>query len=262
MTSVLVTGGTGDLGSTLVARLTGPGRRVRIMSRRPRPATAVGASTEWAQASLETGEGLVAAVDGIECIAHCASTPFGKTRQVDVEGTARLLEAAAMAGVQHLVYISIVGIDQIPFPYYQHKRVAETRVAESDVPWTILRATQFHTLLDRFFGDAFLRFPVGAIPGSFKFQPIETGEVADRVRQLIETGPAGRVDDIGGPEVLEAITMARTWARASGRRRLILPLPLWGAVASGFRQGLNCTPAHRYGSVTWSQWLTRRYGKA
>lgn len=259
MTAVLVTGGRGDLGGALVDRLVKADHAVRIMSRRAGPASG-GLMTEWAQASLETGEGLAAAVDGIECVAHCASSPFRKTKEADVEGTRRLLEACQAAGVSHFLYISIVGIDRVPNPYYKHKLAAERIIEDAGVPYTILRATQFHALLDRVFSGGLLRFPLGAVPGSFKFQTIETGEVAGRMVELVEAGPSGRATDIGGPEVLNAGDMAGSWIAATGRRRLVLPLPLFGKIASGFRRGLNCTPENTYGKITWSEWLADKYG--
>ena len=156
-----MTGGTGDLGGALAARVVNAGHTVRIMSRRAAPASD-GTNTAWAQASLETGDGLAAAVDGISCVAHCASSPFRKTKQVDIDGTRRLLDACTTAGVGHFLYISIVGIDKVPNPYYIQKLAAERLIEAAGVPYTILRATQFHTLLDRFLGDALLRFPIGA----------------------------------------------------------------------------------------------------
>lgn len=260
MTATLVTGGTGGLGSALVKRLVKKDHAVRIMSRRAAPASG-GLMTEWARASLETGEGLAAAVDGIECVAHCASSPFRNTREADVEGTRRLLDACKAAGVNHFLYISIVGIDKVPTGYYKAKLAAEQVIEAADVPYTILRATQFHTLIDRFLSDAMLRFPIGAVPGSFKFQTISTGEVADRMAELVDAGPSGRVPDIGGPEVLKAGDMARAWVKASGKRKIILPMPAFGKIASGFKQALNCCPDNKYGKITWQQYLDKRYGQ-
>lgn len=259
MTATLVTGGTGGLGSELVERLVKKDHAVRIMSRRAAPANA-NLMTEWAKARLETGEGLSAAVDGIECVAHCASSPFRKTVEADVEGTRRLLDASKAAGVKHFLYISIVGIDKIPNPYYKHKLAAEKVIESADVPYTILRATQFHTLIDRFLSDALLKFPIGAVPASFKFQTIDTGEVADRMAELVEAGPSGRAPDIGGPEVLEAGDMARSWVKATGKRKIVLPMPAFGKIAAGFRAGHNCVPENRYGKITWQQYLDAKYG--
>jgi uncharacterized protein YbjT (DUF2867 family) len=259
VTRVLVTGGTGGLGSEVVQRLVKKDHAVRISSRKPAPANA-GLMTEWAQVSLESGEGLAEAVAGMDCVAHCASSPFRKTAEIDVAGTRRLLEACKTAGVGHFLYISIVGIDKVPNPYYKHKLAAEQAIEAAGVPYTILRATQFHTLIDRFFSDALLRFPIGFVPGAFKFQTIDTGEVADRMVELIEAGPSGRADDIGGPEVLSAAHMARTWAKAARKRKLILPMPAFGKIAAGFKAALNCCPDNKYGKITWQQYLDAKFG--
>ncbi|MGH3338769.1 MAG: SDR family oxidoreductase, partial [Propionibacteriaceae bacterium] len=146
MTSpVLVTGGTGTLGRQVVPRLRDAGREVRVLSRHSRSA---GDGIELVTGDLATGEGIDAAVDGVETIVHLAGSAKG-----DDHKTRNLVRAAARAGVGHLVYISVVGADRIPvvsgvdramFGYFASKRVAEKVVEDSGLPWTTLRATQFH----------------------------------------------------------------------------------------------------------------------
>jgi uncharacterized protein YbjT (DUF2867 family) len=258
MARVLVTGGTGALGRELVPRLAAAGHTVRVMSRHAAPADKP-SEREWAQAQLFPPAGLADAVAGIDSVAHCASSPFRKTRDVDVDGTRTLLEAAKAAGVSHFLYISIVGIDRIPLPYYKAKLAAEKVIEESGVPYSILRAPQFHYLLDRMLG-AMLRFPIGFVPGFAKFQLMDAGEVAERMVAAIAAGPGGRLPDIAGPEVRQASDLTRAWLKATGKRRLVLPLPAFGRVASGFRAGFNCAPDARDGQVTWEEWLERKYG--
>jgi len=257
MARALITGGTGVLGRELIPRLAAAGWTVRVLSRRAAPAE--GGSTEWAQAQIATGEGLAEAVAGVDVIVHCASSPFRRTREVDVEGTRRLLGQAREAGVAHFVYISIVGIDRIPLPYYKHKLAVERLIEESGVPYSILRAPQFHTLVDDVMRNL-LRFPVGLYPAGFKFQPIDPAEVAERMVTAVEAGPGGRLPDIAGPQVRGAGELARAWLKARGKRRLLLPLPLFGKVAAGYRAGHNCAPDAKYGRVTWEEWLGRKYG--
>jgi uncharacterized protein YbjT (DUF2867 family) len=123
---VLVTGGTGVLGKQVVERLGSAGLEARVLSRSGRPGTLRG--------DLSTGEGLDLAVRGAETIIHCASSPFRKTRQTDVEGTKRLLETATTAGVSHFVYISIIGIDPAPsYPYYRVKLDTERLIEGSPI---------------------------------------------------------------------------------------------------------------------------------
>lgn len=259
MPLVLVTGGTGDLGSQVVQRLLSRGDTVRVSSRRERR-QGDPEGVEWAVTSLESGEGLAETVAGVDTVVHCASSPFRHTKDVDVEGTGRLLDDARDAGVSHFVYISIVGIDRVPLPYYKAKLAAEKRIEESGAPYSVLRAPQFHALLDRILAG-FLRFPIGAYPSGFKFQPIDTGEVAERLVEIAAGEPAGRVPDIGGPQVRPVEDLARAWLKATGKRRLLVPLPVFGKVAAGFRAGHNTAPDSRYGKITWEQWLQRKYGK-
>ncbi|MEP7189812.1 MAG: NAD(P)H-binding protein [Roseiflexaceae bacterium] len=186
MTRVLVTGGAGGFGRALVPRLISRGYTVRILSRQPAPA---GVTTEWSQADIASGAGLAAALAGVDVIVHAASSPAKHTRQIDVEGTRRLLQAARAAEVAHIAYISIVGIDQIPLAYYRHKLVAEALVSDSRLPWSILRATQFHTLIDGLLQVA-NRLPLVLLPTDLRYQPIDVGEAAERMAEVVATGPA------------------------------------------------------------------------
>src|SRR5919201_1287249 len=182
---VLVTGGRGTLGREVVAALARGGYTVRVMSRSSREAGAGGqAGIEWAQADLRTGEGLAGAVAGVDAIVHAASSPVTHTKEVDVDGTERLLGQAREAGVSHIVYISIVGIDRIPYPYYKHKLAAEGVVQRSGVPWTILRATQFHSLIEFLLRRA-MRLPVAFLATGLRFQPMDPGEAANRLCECV-----------------------------------------------------------------------------
>lgn len=251
MLRVLVTGGTGSLGSQVVERLQTRGCNVQILSRSERPGTVRG--------DLLTGEGLEQAVKEIDVIVHCASSP-SSPRQVDVEGTQRLLQAAESANVSHIVFVSIVGVDRNPFyPYYQMKLEAEHLVEQSAIPWTILRATQFHEfvltliqLLDR--------LPIMMMPKGFLLQPICAAEVAERLVELALSAPAGRVPDIGGPEVWTAAELARAYFKATGRKRRVLTIPIPGKIAHAFRTGAQLCPNQKYGKVRWQNFLDETFG--
>jgi uncharacterized protein YbjT (DUF2867 family) len=115
--NVLVTGGTGELGRIVVRNLAGAGHTVRSASRRA-PHGSLPHGATWTRLDLEIGAGLAEALDGVQTIVHAASNPAGKLRRTDVDGTRRLLERARAGGVQHVVYISIVGIDRVPQFFY------------------------------------------------------------------------------------------------------------------------------------------------
>ncbi|HEX6184193.1 MAG TPA: NAD(P)H-binding protein [Pyrinomonadaceae bacterium] len=253
---VLVTGGAGALGRPLVRALARDGHAVRVMSRRARPASAP-EGVEWASADLSTGEGLGAAVERVDAVIH-AATDVRRAEAVDVGGTRRLVEAARAAGVAHLVYISIVGIDVIPFGYYRRKLAAEGIINASGVPSSTLRATQFHSLIDVGLSQL-ARVPfVMPLPTGFKFQSVDEGEVAERLSACVAAGPRGRLPDFGGPQLLTLDEMARTWKSARGVTKRVVSLPLPGAVAAGFRAGKNTAPEGERGRISWEEWLARR----
>lgn len=266
MPRVLVTGGTGGLGRELAPRLVSAGYAVRVMSRRSAGALRDERNpggwpeVEWAQADLETGHGLAEAVTGVHIIVHAASNAAYHTQEIDVEGTRRLIEKAKAAGAGHFLYVSIVGIERVPLDYYRHKLAAEAVVAEGGVPWTILRATQFHTLIDgRLQAATRGLWPLALLHTDLKFQPIDTGEAAGRICECVVVGPSDRAPDIGGPEVLTFGEMARVWLAARGRRRLILPLSRRDEYAKAVRRGYLTCPERRYGKFTWAEWVRKKY---
>lgn len=253
MTRVLVTGGTGMLGRELVSRLNDAGYTVRIMSRKGQTSP-LQAGTEWAQAEVESSQGLAEAVANVDVIVHAASNPRQRTREVEVDGTRNLLEKARQANVSHFIYVSIVGIDRIPFPYYKHKLATEQVVRAGGVPWSILRAAQFYPFIDFLLQMAF-RPPVGLLPSDFQSQPIDTGEVADHLVKCVGAKPGGLLPDLCGPEVMRARDMLPAWRKARDIHKPYIHLPLLGKIAHGFRSGYNTNPNNRQGKITWAQWL-------
>ncbi|MFB7244782.1 nucleoside-diphosphate sugar epimerase [Streptomyces populi] len=246
MTTILVTGGTGTLGRLVTERLRADGHEVRVLSRHAQP---------YAVDLREGGSGLEAAVAGADAIVHCATSPRGG----DEEAAARLIEAARRAGVPHLVYISIVGVDAVPFGYYRTKRAVEKQVEESGLGWTILRTTQFHDLVAQVLGGL-ARLPVLLLPAGVSDQPIETAEVAERLAGLAAGVPAGRVEDMGGPEVRTFRSLARAHLRATGKRRPLLDVRLAGKAYRAFREGHHLTPGHAVGKGTFEDFLKARSG--
>lgn len=255
-----MTGGAGGLGSELVPKLRVAGHDVRIGSRRPEPQN-LASGLEWAQSDLLTGEGMAVSVAGVETVVHCASSPFKKTWETDVDGTKGLLDAAKAAGVGHFYYISIVGVDRMTLAYYKAKYAAEQVIEASGVPFTILRATQFHTLLDAFMRQLFKRGPFLFVPSAAKFQLIDVSEVASHMAETMADGPSGRLPEIGGPEVLTGAEIAKPWLKVSGIRAIRVPVPALGP-ASEMAKGLNCCPEDKFGTITWAQWLEKTYGRS
>jgi uncharacterized protein YbjT (DUF2867 family) len=260
---ILVTGGTGTLGQQVVSRLREAGRDVRVLSRRSRTSQD---GLVFATGDLATGEGLPAAVHGVETIVHCASN-----RKGDADATRNLVRAAAqekqekqgMPGMHgnlpHLVYISIVGVDRFPRGYFKTKLEAEGVITDSGLPWTTLRATQFYELIAR--GAARLaKLPVIPVPVGFAVQPVDSGEVATRLAELVLEEPRGRVPDMAGPQILSFANLIRTYLSATGRRpRPVVPVwtPGIGPIRAGAmypRPGAEAILGHR----TWPDFLANK----
>jgi uncharacterized protein YbjT (DUF2867 family) len=237
---IVVTGGTGRLGQVVVERLTERGVEVQSISRR----------NTTVSVDLRKGTNIDQAVAGAGTIVHCATT----NGRGDIMATRNLIEAAKRAGGPHLVYISIVGIERVPMPYYRAKLAAEREIEASGLPWTILRATQFHDLVAQILGLA-ARLPVLALPTGFRFQPIDTGDVADRLVALAFGSPRGRVPDMGGPQILDVRQLAHTYLMLTGKRRPLVSVPIPGAIARAYRDGHHLAPDHAVGRRTFEEFL-------
>jgi uncharacterized protein YbjT (DUF2867 family) len=245
---VLVTGATGTLGRKLVGAATAAGHNVRAMSRHSH----VGyTGVHWSQADLLANTGVDAAVEGVEVVVHCA-TQF--TGDKDVASTENLITAVRRAGVSHIVYVSIVGIDRIPLPYYKTKLRVERALEASGVGHTVLRATQFHDLIQMSF--SIQRFsPLLWTLRGVQFQPIDTRDVTARLVELIDCEPADRVADIGGPAVHTHAELARMYLASRGGRRPIVQMPVPGRIAAGYRAGANLAPDNPVGTIDFADYL-------
>jgi len=248
--NVLVTGGTGSLGRHVVMRLRRQGHRARIFSRHPR------GHVDAVQGDLMTGLNLDRAVSGMDAVVHAATGARQSLRsRGDVEGTRRLIRAATQANIRHLVFISIVGIDGVAYPYYRTKLAAEAMVKQGEVPWSILRATQFHELMEIFL-RVYSRVPgMTAIPFAWKFQPVDAREVAAKLVDVVLGEPAGMLEDFGGPEIgdLKSIAGSSLTARQENRRLVNLPVPF--KFIRQWAQGVLTTPEHKSGKVTFGRYL-------
>ena len=247
---VLVTGATGTLGHRVVGEATEAGHAVRALSRKSH----VGyTGVHWAQADLLSGEGIDAALEGIDTVIHCATQG---TRDKDVASAANLISAARRAKTANIIYVSIAGIDRIPLPYYKTKLRVEEALIASGLDHTIIRVTQFHDLIETTFSAQRFSPALFTFKG-VRFQPIDTRDVATHLVSLIDDGPAGRVDDIGGPAVLGHDDLGRIYLNARGSRRRVLSLPVPGGIVAGFKTGANLVPGNPIGTITFAQHLTR-----
>ena len=242
--TILVIGGTGTLGRPTAEQLRAAGHDVRILSRVPGPDRVSG--------DVTTGAGLADAMRGADTVLHLA-TSAGKK---DVRQTRNVVDAARAAGVTHLVFISIVGVDVNPYPYYRAKFESEQIIEASGIPFTILRATQFHDFI------ALLLHLQRKLPFIVSLdvpdQPIAVEEVAQRLVELVEAGPSGMVADIGGPEQLPLRTFIDTWQAAHGTSKRVVTVKPWGRIIRSFKAGDHMTPMPGYGRETFTEFAVRK----
>lgn len=257
MIRTLLTGATGRLGTALRPRLSAAGHDVRAASRSPPAATE--ADIDWVELDLGTEDGIESALENIDVVIHAATAPQGDTAAVDGRGTERLLEAAETAGVRNLVYPSIVGVDDVPLSYYEHKASAEAAVEASDVPTTIVRATQFHSFVAELLGYV-AKLPVWPLPTRMRVQPVDVGDVADVIVENAVPAAGGRTHCVGGPEIQSVGELARAYRDARGLRRPIIRVPIPSKTVAAFRSGHAVCPDYRAGTVTWQEWLSEQYG--
>jgi uncharacterized protein YbjT (DUF2867 family) len=249
MDTVLVTGGTGQLGQQLVPLLLAAGHPVRIASRATAPEGT--SNVDWATVDYRSGSGLPAALSGVATVLHCASgSPKGERETIAALVTA----ARAQPAPPLIVYISIVGVDRIPLSYYAAKVATERALIESGLPYTILRATQFHSLIAGLL-RGLARLPVMLLPKGIRFQPIGIPVVAARLAELAAGDPRGRVDDIGGPAVRTLPELAAAYFAVTGKPKPIVQVPLPGRLIAAMRAGANLTPEHAVSGQSFEEYL-------
>jgi uncharacterized protein YbjT (DUF2867 family) len=232
---IAIVGGTGTVGAEAARELERRGHAVRVLSRHA-PEHPV---------DLRDGSGLATALDGVDVVVNAANG----NRNVLVDGTARLLRAAKDAGVRHYVGVSIVGIDRVGIRYYKAKLAQEELIQRSGVPWTVVRATQFHPFVARTFATS---AKLGIVPClKFPMQPVDPREVGRVLAETAEAEPSLAITQFAGPEVLSGCELARRWRLQTGSHAVPVRLPVTRALRSG---GLT-NPAARRGTVTFDKWL-------
>ena len=129
--------------------------------------------------------------------------------------------------LRHLVYVSIVGVDRIPYGYYRAKFAAEQVLLASGLPVTLLRVTQFHEFVDILL-DTARRGPVLPVPMGWRVQPVDVGEVAEHVTEVVRRARRRAAwSSSADRRSVAAADLARAWAaaRASGAHVVATPVP-------------------------------------
>ena len=241
---IAVAGGTGAVGRHVVDVAHERGHDVVVLTR----STGV---------DLVAGHGLDAVLAGVDAVIDVASvqTVSAKAaRRFFGVATRNLFAAEEAAGVRHHLALSIVGVDDASYGYYAGKLLQEQLVEAGRVPWTLLRATQFH----EFASQIHQRMKMGpfvTVP-AMRSQPVAAREVGERLVDLAEGGPAARVRDLAGPREERMSDLAGRWAKAAGRAGRVVELPLPGGFGRAMRDG-TLLPGHDadLGRQTFDEWL-------
>jgi uncharacterized protein YbjT (DUF2867 family) len=241
---IAVSGATGRIGRFTVDALTRSGHETVSISRS-------------AGVDAYTGAGLGEALSGVDAVVDVVNTPSRDEAEiVDFFGTitGNLLSAEERAGVQHHVLLSIVGLDhEQNVPHYAGKREQERRITAGPIPFTIVRATQFHDFAAMVATWA-LRDGTATIP-PLLVQPIDQQEVGEMLADVATGTPLNRSIDIAGPNTEDLVDMARRSFAVRGEQ--IRLVPTWRGVFDTSMAGEVLLPGDgaRLGKVSFEDWL-------
>lgn len=244
---IAVAGGTGVVGAHVVRLAREAGHEVSVLARSR-------------GVDVVTGEGLdLAGVDAVIDVTGPSTASAEKSQAFFETVARRLREAEREAGVRHHIALSIVGAAHAPHGYYAGKALQERLVASGDVPWSILRATQFFEFALQNAG----RFGRFAILPAMRSQPIAAESVAARLVEIAGAGPLGNDADLAGPERMRIAEVARAVLAARGGARRVLEVPLPGRFGRALRDGsILPGPDARIAGPSLREWLASPAGSA
>jgi uncharacterized protein YbjT (DUF2867 family) len=244
ITRIAVAGGTGTVGRFVVEALRRDGHDVVVLTRS-------------AGVDLVSGAGLEDAIVGVDAVVDVSSVQTQSARASERffgSVTTNLLAAESRAGVAHHVALGIVGSDRAPHGYYAGKAVQERLIESGAVPWTILRATQFHEFARQLIGQVRLG-PVVVAP-VMRSQPVAARTVGERLARLAVAGPAGRVPDLAGPRKERMPELVRRVIAADGLPGRVISVPLPGGFGRALRDGTILPgPDAVLDGPTFDEWL-------
>jgi uncharacterized protein YbjT (DUF2867 family) len=249
---IVIIGGSGLIGSKVVARLGGHGH------------LAVPASLDTGVNTI-TGEGLAQALAGAAVVVDVSNSPSlddAAVLRFFQTSTRNLLAAEAAAGVAHHVALSVVGCDRLPDSgYLRAKVLQEQLIAGSPIPYSIVRATQFFEFVKRI-ADGATEGNTVRIPPVL-FQPMAAADVADAVSTIAVGPPLNRIVEVGGPQQFRFDEFVRLGLEAYHDERDVVADPnarYFGAQLT--ERALVPGDDARLGAIRFDQWLAREVGSA
>lgn len=246
MARIFLTGGSGFVGSHVLPALLAAGHDVVALARTPKAAATIAERNATYAARLTTRIGdvtnpasLPAALVGCDAIVHLVAIPRDWNNGADLlrintAGTEAMIAAASAAGITRFVHLGALGVqDREELHYAKSKARAERAVRESSLDWTIIKPSLIWGERDGFFNivAALVKIPAPAVPvpgnGKSRFQPVWVGDVARAIVQTLgDPKSARRSFELGGPRYWTYTEITQEVARALGKRRIVVPMPV------------------------------------
>ena len=254
MKRILITGGTGNLGKTIVNSLTKIELEIFVLTSKDGLPNSNGVN--YIKGDLTKIESLFGLRNNFNVIIHCASNALDSD-VVDVQGSKNLLDTILRDKIEHFIYISIVGVDKSTNKYYQNKTCVENFIKASNIPYTVIRATQFHDFvlkrmikpMDKGVGTKLL------VPKNLRFQSIDKKDVAKKTHEVIEKGPSNKTINIGGPEILTLDSMLHSYLTLLKRNEITEFVAPSNSFQKIFATDINLCPDKKYGTISWIDYL-------
>jgi NADH dehydrogenase len=237
---IVVTGGSGYIGSHLVRRLVEDGRPVRAVVRKrslaEQEGRLAGLAVEWVEADVTRPESLAPVLEGASAVIHTVAIAIEKGgrkyEDINYQGTVNVVEAAQASGVRRLINLSQLGADaNLPYRFLASKGKAQDYVAASGLEWTAFRPSVVWGPEDEF-ANTFARlaplspviYPI--VDKKARFQPIWVEDLASAMAKSVDDpNTTGHEYELGGPEVLTLEEIERRTLEAVGARRRLVPVP-------------------------------------
>jgi uncharacterized protein YbjT (DUF2867 family) len=211
---IVVIGGTGLIGSKLVAKLRAQGHETNAAS----PASGVNSLT---------GEGLAEALKGVDVVVDVSNSPsFEETAVMHffTTSTRNLLAAEAAEGVKHHVALSVVGTQKLTdSAYFRAKIAQEELIKAGPIPYSIIYATQFFEFV-KSIADSATKGTVVSLPPAL-VQPIAADDVASAVGRVAVGQPINDVVEVAGPERFGLAEFVHIGLAAKGDPREVVSDP-------------------------------------
>ena len=245
---IVVIGGSGLIGKKLVSILRKQGHDVLAAS----PSTGVNAVT---------GEGLAEALQGAQAVFDVANAPNWEDQallEFFEKSSRNLLAAAAAAGVKHHVALSVVGTDRLlASGYFRAKLAQENLIKAGQVPYTIVRATQFFEFVGGI-ADSGTNGQTVRLPAAL-MQPIVSDDVAAALADIAAKPPANGMIELAGPEPIRMDDLVRRFLKAKGDPRQVTTDNQAGYFGTPVNdQSLTPGPRPRLGPTRFDDWLSHR----